>query len=126
MRWFEVWHLEYRFNKNSSFGEFEMTVQQGNFLNYLYDKLTIYPIYINTNHAWYRLNCPYWIELEPEQLCGGHSVLLEINKTISISIPNISDNRKHQFVNHITQTLLSWIEEEYEFYRSEWKAIAGY
>jgi hypothetical protein len=121
-----MWYLDYEYNQESKFIQIELTVKSGLFLDYVQNKLTKFPVFINTKHAWYKLNCPYWIELDSETPSKDERLLLMVNKPIRIPIPDMNPNREHTFIDNVVDVLLSWIEEEHKLYQREWKLSAGY
>ncbi|WP_306010087.1 hypothetical protein [Bacillus sp. MMSF_3328] len=119
-----MWYLTSNYNKQENIGEFELKVIGESFAEYLNRKIKLFPIYLNLNCTQFYFRCQY--QIEPYEDYESISVRLVINDILRIPFTKrlLFDTRNSSYVKQIEQTLLSWIEEEYEIYQREWRRAA--
>lgn len=121
-----MWNLHVTMNENNSCIILEMKVSpSSNFNDYLTSKLHLYPVYIQSEYKRFRLIKPYRIRIVSDLQKEIKDVRLLINHTIRIPVPFHISNRKQEYIDMLMNLLMTWIEEEYELYQSDWKRLAG-
>ncbi|MFP7442502.1 hypothetical protein SFC50_02245 [Bacillus infantis] len=119
-----MWYLTSKYNKQENIGEFELKVIGESFAEYLNRKIKLFPIYLNLDRTRLNFRCRY--QIEPYQNYNSTSVRLVINDILRIPFTKrlLFETRNSCYMKQVEQSLLSWIEEEYENYQKEWKSAA--
>lgn len=126
MRWSNMWYLESKYHDHKNTLTLMMVVTSENFAEFLTEKLKPYPIYLVLEHSWFRIGFPYSIHLETIPDLLGEVEPLTINKELKIMLPDLSPKKLDKIISQIEQSLLTWIEGEYDLYQQEWKQSADY
>ncbi|WP_282155821.1 hypothetical protein [Cytobacillus gottheilii] len=111
-----MWDFQISFNVVTSQLDLFISVSDVNFREYLRNKLSLYPIYINSVYSWYKFRTPYSILFEPYPIDKQMALQLEIEKILCIPYPYNSEKNSQSFMKEIEKNILAWIEDEFKLY----------
>jgi len=112
-----MWYIDVSKEKHLHF-TIKITINHGLFRYYLSDKIKIFPVHIVFEYRWYRLSFPYECVIDGINPANVN-YHIKIQEPFQVRIPDTIFS-EDKFIDCIINTLLSWLDEEYNIFQEKW------